>query len=44
MNNSAHVFLTTGRENGLYWITGGILAIFIFATLNAWVLLVEILR
>jgi hypothetical protein len=38
------IFLTSGRENGLYWIAGGILAIFIFATLNAWVLLVEILR
>jgi hypothetical protein len=30
--------------SGLYWIAGGVIAIFIFSMYNAWVLLVEILR
>jgi hypothetical protein len=29
---------------GLYWVAAGSLAIFIFSVLNAWVLLIEILR
>lgn len=29
---------------GFYWISGGVIAIFIFSIYNAWVLLVEILR
>ena len=38
------ISLLSGRGGGLYWIAGGIIAIFIFSTLNTWVLLVEILR
>jgi hypothetical protein len=29
---------------GLYWMAGGVIAIFIFSVMNVWVLLVEILR
>jgi modulator of FtsH protease len=29
---------------GLYWVASGVITIFIASTLNAWVLLVEILR
>jgi hypothetical protein len=36
--------LITGTEAGLYWLAGGVVLVFIGATLNAWVLLVEILR
>jgi hypothetical protein len=38
------VLLMTGRSTGFYWIAAGAIAIFIFSTLNVWVLLVEILR
>jgi hypothetical protein len=36
--------LSAGHENGLYWVATGVIAIFIASTVNAWVLLVEILR
>jgi hypothetical protein len=38
------VLLFTSQSGGLYWIASGILAVFIFSILHAWVLLVEILR
>jgi hypothetical protein len=38
------VLLMTNRSSGNYCIAVGVLAIFIFSTLNVWVLLVEILR
>jgi modulator of FtsH protease len=40
----AGVLLLTGNGHGMYWMAGGVLAIFVFSTMNAWVLLVEILR
>lgn len=36
--------LWLGHGNGLYWIAGGILAALLFAVMNAWVFLIEILR
>jgi hypothetical protein len=38
------IWLLTSRSGGLYWVAAGCIAIFIFSVLNAWVLLVEILR
>jgi hypothetical protein len=38
------ILLLAGYYRGLYWVAGGCIAIFIFSVLNAWVLLVEILR
>jgi hypothetical protein len=38
------ILLLAGHNSGLYWVAGGCIAIFIFSVLNAWVLLVEILR
>ena len=38
------VLLLAGRESGYYCVAAGMVAILIFATLNIWVLLVEILR
>jgi hypothetical protein len=38
------ILLLTGRPSGYFCIAAGVIAIFIFATLNIWVLLVEILR
>jgi len=38
------VLLMLKHDSGLYWMAGGVIAIFIFSVLNAWVLLVEILR
>lgn len=38
------VLMLRGHPSGLYWVAAGVLAIFIFSVLNAWVLLVEILR
>lgn len=38
------VLLLAGRAEGYYAVATGVIAIFIFSTLNAWVLLVEILR
>lgn len=38
------VILCTGGDDGMYWIAGGIVAVLIGSVLNAWVLLVEILR
>jgi len=38
------VLLLAGRDAGYYAVAAGVIAIFIFSTLNAWVLLVEILR
>jgi modulator of FtsH protease len=36
--------LIAGRGGGLYWVFAGILIVFVSASINAWVLLVEILR
>jgi hypothetical protein len=38
------ILLLAGRLSGYYCIAVGVIAIFIFSTLNVWVLLVEILR
>jgi hypothetical protein len=38
------ILLVAGRASGYYCVAAGIIAIFIFSTLNVWVLLVEILR
>ena len=38
------VLLLAGEAGGAYWIAAGIIATFVFSVLNAWVLLVEILR
>jgi hypothetical protein len=38
------VLLLSGRPSGYYCVAAGVIAIFIFSTLNVWVLLVEILR
>jgi modulator of FtsH protease len=38
------IMLSISNASGLYWIAGGAIAVFIFSTFNAWVLLVEILR
>lgn len=40
----ARALLINGNGSGPYWLAGGVIAIFIFSTMNAWVLLVEILR
>jgi len=40
----AAILLMANRNSGYYCIAAGVLAIFIFSTLNVWVLLVEILR
>lgn len=36
--------VSSANADGLYWISAGTIAIFIFSMYNAWVLLVEILR
>ena len=38
------ILLLAGHDNGLYWVAAGAISIFIFSVLNAWILLVEILR
>jgi hypothetical protein len=38
------ILLVTGHDGGAYWVAGGCIAVFITSVLNAWVLLVEILR
>jgi modulator of FtsH protease len=38
------ILLSTGRASGYFGVAAGVIAIFIFSTLNVWVLLVEILR
>jgi hypothetical protein len=38
------VLLYFGNLAGYYWIAGGLLATFVFALLNSWILLIEILR
>jgi hypothetical protein len=38
------ILLLARNEKGLYWMAGGCISIFILSVLNAWVLLVEILR
>jgi hypothetical protein len=38
------VMLTFNNIDGMYWIAAGIIAAFILSMLNAWVLLIEILR
>lgn len=38
------ILLVAGRVSGYYCVAAGVIAIFIFSTLNVWVLLVEILR
>jgi hypothetical protein len=43
-NLAAGVMLMLGSAAGLYWLAGGTVLIFTFAVVNAWVLLVEILR
>jgi len=40
----AGIALLTGHEGGFYWMAAGVIAVFILSVLNAWVLLVEILR
>jgi hypothetical protein len=40
----AGILLMMHNSRGLYWMAGGVVAIFIFSVFNAWVLLVEILR
>lgn len=40
----AGILLMMHNGDGLYWMAGGVIAIFIFSVFNAWVLLVEILR
>lgn len=38
------VLLLTGDWSGLYWVAGGMIVVFMASVLNAWILLVEILR
>jgi hypothetical protein len=38
------ILLFVGHDHGMYWLAAGCIAIFILSALNAWVLLVEILR
>lgn len=38
------VLLTTGSSDGIAWVAGGVIGAIVAASLNAWVLLVEILR
>lgn len=38
------IFLYSGNSGGYYWIAGGVLCTFVFALLNSWILLIEILR
>lgn len=38
------VIIAAGSTSGLYWLAAGILVSFVVAVVNAWVLLVEILR
>jgi len=38
------ILLIAARPSGYFCIAAGVLAVFIFSTLNVWVLLVEILR
>jgi hypothetical protein len=38
------ILLVARHDEGFYWVAGGCIAVFIFSVLNAWVLLVEILR
>jgi modulator of FtsH protease len=40
----AGVLLIAGRASSLYWLAGGCIFVLIVSVLNAWVLLVEILR
>jgi hypothetical protein len=38
------ILIFLGNENGLYWIVPGVVVSLIATVINAWVLLVEILR
>jgi len=38
------ILMLTGRDAGYYAVAAGVISTFVFSTLNAWVLLVEILR
>ena len=38
------ILLTLGHDIGLYWTAGSIVAVLMVSVINAWVLLVEILR
>jgi hypothetical protein len=38
------ILLLAGMPGGAYWVAAGVLAVFIVSIVNAWVLLVEILR
>jgi hypothetical protein len=40
----AGLMLAASDAAGLYWMAGGVISVFIFSMVNAWVLLVEILR
>lgn len=40
----AGVILSSNLNAGLHWLAGGIIAAFILSMMNAWILLVEILR
>jgi len=40
----AGILLMMHNPHGLFWMVGGVIAIFILSVFNAWVLLVEILR
>jgi hypothetical protein len=41
---AAGILVIIGSDSGFYWIAGGVIAAFVFSVLNAWILLVEILR
>jgi hypothetical protein len=38
------VLLMAGADSGIYWVFAGMIGAIIAAVMNAWVLLVEILR
>jgi len=40
----AGVLLLAGRPSGLYWLMAGVIVSLIASVLNAWILLVEIIR
>jgi hypothetical protein len=38
------ILLMMGKGTGIYWIAWGVVAVFVFSVINAWIFLVEILR
>jgi hypothetical protein len=38
------ILLMMGQGAGIYWIAWGVVAVFVFSVINAWIFLVEILR